>query len=319
MDVTLHLGAHRCASTTLQRFLRRNVTALDDAGVATWDPHRTRGGLFNGLVQRPAAVTPKVARLGMRSCGIMAIEIERLRSGGYRDLVISDENMLGTVRANLVARQLYPDAASRLERFVAGVGPDPRRIGLAIRGYDRFWASSLAFCMAKGFPPPQPDQLKALAQQPRRWRDVVEDIAKVFPRSEIVVWPFERFAGQPEVQLAWLTGGLTIPAAAQARRDWLNRSLDCAALRRLLPSDTPLPGEGPYLPFDPNACKALREAYARDLDWLRSGADGLASFHERVDAVENTPIITSAFSASDRDTKGPSQGGSDNDTEQIVV
>lgn len=321
MDVTLHLGAHRCASTTLQRFLQRNVTALGDAGVATWGPKRTRDGLFAGLTQRAAAVTPSIARRGMRSCGVIAIEITRLRQDGYRDLIISDENLIGSVRSNLVAQSLYSDTILRLERILAGIGPNPRRIGIAIRAYDKFWASSLAFCMARGMPAPSPNVLTALSNQARRWRDVIEDIATIFPRSELLVWPFERFAGQPEAQLGWLTGGLTIPGAAQGRRDWLNRSPNCTDLRRLLPDNAnhkSLTGSGAFMPFDSGAQQRMRDAYAADLDWLRNGADGLATFLEAANPTPTT-IITSAFSASDRQPMGQPQGGSTNDTEQIVV
>ena len=321
MDVTLHLGAHRCASTTLQRFLRRNATALGDAGVATWGPNRTRDGLFAGLVQRPAAVTPAIARRGLRSCGVIAIEITRLRQGGYRDLIISDENMIGSVRSNLVMQSLYPDVILRLERFLAGVGPDPRRIGIAVRAYDTFWASSLAFCMAKGMPAPSAKLLDTLSKQARRWRDVIEDIATVFPRSELLVWPFERFAGHPEAQLGWLTGGLTVQGAALGRRDWLNRSPNCTDLRRMRPDNAThktLTGSGAFMPFDAGARQKMREAYAADLDWLRNGADGIATFLEAANPTPTT-IITSAFSASDRQPMGTAQGGNTNDTEQIVV
>ena len=38
------------------------------------------------------------------------------------------------------------------------------------------------------------------------------------------------------------------------------------------------PGDGPWQPFDADALAEMQGAYARDLDWLASGAEGFARF-----------------------------------------
>jgi len=108
VKIILHLGAHRTATTTLQSGLERNATGLADLGLAVWTPRRTRSGLFSGLIHKPEDVTERIERLGHRATGVIRIEIERLARQGMRQLLISEENMLGAARNNLRCERLYP-------------------------------------------------------------------------------------------------------------------------------------------------------------------------------------------------------------------
>ena len=49
MRVILHTGAHRCATTSFQEYMRQNAQPLARQGIGFWGPHRTRGGLFHGI------------------------------------------------------------------------------------------------------------------------------------------------------------------------------------------------------------------------------------------------------------------------------
>lgn len=288
LDINLHIGAHRNATTTFQQFLKRNQSTLRHAGVDVWTPDRTRNGLFSGLIERPEDVTEQIERRGQRSCGVIAIELELAARAGRNQVLIAEENMIGSTRNNLRQGRLYPLPDERLVRFRPAFGKSVRRIGLSIRCYDTFWASSLAYGIVQGFRLPTADDLDRYVTQPRRWRHVIADIAAVFPDAEIIIWPFERFAGQPETQLALLAGNLDLPVPLTGARDWINPSLRCDKLRTILA----LRGEGTaldltekagrWMPFDDVQRMALRAQYSVDLDWLRRGADGLARF---VDAV----------------------------------
>ncbi|SMY08526.1 hypothetical protein [Flavimaricola marinus] len=298
MDVILHLGAHRCGTTTLQQLMQRNIGALREAGVDCWTPDRTRSGMLAGLIQRPEDLTPQIEARARRSSGIVRIEIERLIQSDRRQLVISEENLIGAVRNNLRETTLYPKLDVRLSRLGPSLAEQTTRIGLAIRSYDAYWASSVAFGVAQGHGVPGPFKLDQLVSQPRRWRDMVRDIAQAFPKAEIVVWPFERLGGQPDAQLSVLTGGLRSTHLTGAR-DWHNPSPRLNKLRRILTmrgdvaAAGRLPdGDGRWTPFDKGQQATLRAQYLEDLDWLQSGADGLARFVERVDdkPLENISI-----------------------------
>jgi hypothetical protein len=283
LDIILHMGAHRTATTTLQNLIHRNRAELAMAGIAAWTPERTRNGLFAGLIHAPETLTDQVERRGARSCGVIAVELARLAQSGHRQLIVSEENMLGAARNNMRQGRLYPQLAERLRRLAPAFGSRCRRIGLSIRAYDSYWASAFAFGVAEGHRMPGPDMLDRLVTQPRRWRDVICDVAAAFPAAELVVWPFERLAGQPDRQLALLTGGLSQYMTLQGARDWRNPSPRLGQLREILndrgePGATAaLPGgNGRWMPFDAEQQAALRSQYLADLTWLRRGADGLA-------------------------------------------
>ena len=292
MDINLHIGAHRTASTTLQRFLERNIAVLGQSQIEVWTPARTRKGLFSGLFERPEDMTDEIERRGNRSCGLISIELERSRRLGRASLLISDENMIGSTRNNLRQQQLYPHSAERLHRLRPAFDGKLRRIGLSIRSYDTFWASCLAFGLSQGFRVPLMADLDHYIIQPRRWRDVIRDVAAAFPETEILVWPFERFAGQPDAQLSFLTGGFTPVLPMAGARDWNNPSPRGHKLQMIMsqrgetdPGRSFIDKTGRWMPFDEPQRMALRAQYSVDLDWLRRGADGLAQLVEKPGSI----------------------------------
>lgn len=311
MDINLHIGVHRTASTTLQRFLDRNTAVLHQSGVEAWTPARTRKGLFSGLFERPEDMTDEIERRGNRSCGLISIELERARRLGRISLLISDENMVGSARNNLRQQQLYPLLGGRLQRLRPAFGGKLRRIGLSIRSYDTYWASCLAFGLTQGFRLPLLADLDRYVTQPRRWRDLIREVAATFPGVEILVWPFERFAGQPDAQLSFLTGGFTPALPMAGARDWNNPSPRYEKLQMLLTQreddafgQNLINKSGRWMPFDAAQCMAMRAQYGVDLDWLRRGADGLAQFIEKPGPVASSDKTRTLSKDHDRHDSG---------------
>ena len=337
MDINLHIGVHRTASTTLQRFLDRNTAVLHQSGVEAWTPARTRKGLFSGLFERPEDVTEAIERRGNRSCGLIAVELERARRMGRISLLISDENMVGSARNNLRQQQLYPLLADRLQRFSPAFGGNLRRVGLSIRSYDSYWASCLAFGLTQGFRMPLLADLDHYVTQPRRWRDVIRDVAGAFPGVEILVWPFERFAGQPDAQLSFLTGGFTPALPMAGARDWNNPRPRSDKLQMLLSQRgeenfgrTLIDKSGRWMPFAEAQRLAMRAQYNVDLDWLRRGADGLAQLIEKPGPVASSDKTRTLSKDTDRnDSSGagirqtmpflPPAGGQKYGAQEVLV
>lgn len=247
MEITLHLGAHRTAST----FLQRGLASLDgqEAELALWLPQQRRKG-----VALPG--TSQAER---------AVRLFDLRRRGVSHLVISEENLIGTMRGNLAARQLYPMAVPRLAQLRPTFGA-VARIGLAVRSYDDYWASALAYQIGRGGSRPSDADIRALAWQPRRWRDVIEDIAQAFPEAELIVWSYETHGATPPLR-ALIGRSAALPPAP------VNRRPKPRALSRKL--GAPIDSDWPFTPQDR---WAMRGAYRRDLDWLRGGAGGVARF-----------------------------------------
>ncbi|MGR3571699.1 hypothetical protein [Brevirhabdus sp.] len=284
MQVILHLGAHRTGTTSFQGYLRDNRAALAAAGVAHWGPDRTRSGLFQGLIRRRDRVTPDIAALGARSCGLIRMELDRLAQSGVRQLIVSEENMIGALRHTLTAQRLYPDAGARLHRFAAAFADHPTRVVMAIRGYAAWWGSALAYAIPVGHPAPGLSQLDRLVDQPRRWRDVLSEVAQVFAQSPLDVWAFEALIAQPARQLGIALGRhSSLPGATAGA--WHHRSPCADDLRRVLRdrgeevARIP-PGTDRWQPFAPPHLEALDAAYRQDLDWLRQGAEGIVRYHD---------------------------------------
>lgn len=276
MDVILHIGAHRCATTSFQNYLRQNIDALAQQGLGFWGPRRTRNGLFRGIV-------PKIGGGGAwrdqqrRGVGRVQIHLARSSGLGVSSLMVSDENMLGSVRENLRFCELYCGAGERMARYGEAFDGRIRHILLNVRSLDTYWASALGFGLTRGRNVPGRAALVRLAAAQRSWRDVITDVACAIPDATIWVAPFEVFAGRPEAQLSVVAG---IKAPKFHARERLNATLRLPALRALaveLNVDWDLPeGDGRWLPFAPDQAAALRENYADDLMWLTGGADGLA-------------------------------------------
>ncbi|GAA6189170.1 hypothetical protein [Litorivita sp. NS0012-18] len=283
MDVILHIGAHRTASTSFQTYLRENAQRLSRDGIGFWGPRRTRsGGVFSGIMPVPSSVPP--ARQFRLARGRILTQASIAQKAGCETLIVSDENMIGSSRRNLQKSRLYPDVGERLARYLEGFDGRVSRIALSIRSLESFWASQIAFSVERGYRVPDAEALDRLVTQPRAWRDVITDMRDAAPDVEILVMPYESFGGRPERKLGHMVHHAIKPPLLHSR-EWLNRRPDLPALRAALEErgDDPsiLPeGTGRWNPFDASQTAALRETYADDLYWLRAGADGLATLTE---------------------------------------
>lgn len=285
MDITLHLGAHRTATTSFQAYLTQNRKKLRDHGLVCWTPKQTRDGRMEGLFRRPSKMTPLNKKAAQRSIGRLKLALASLEQQGARELLISEENLIGTMRCCTAGVALYPDASARLRRALPAFGTQLSGLAVTIRSYETYWASVYARLVLQGTAFPQEDQLDALVTQPRRWRHVVEDIAKACPDVPLKIFAFERIAGRPERVLANLVPSLPHLPRAGARV-WHNARHPVPALRKIAEerdhdSAIPLGKLGrKWHPFNDLQSDALRDQYQEDLSWLRSGADGLARLVE---------------------------------------
>jgi hypothetical protein len=293
MHITLHLGAHRTASTVFQNYLRENAKDLKRHGIGVWGPLRTRDGLLRGVIPLPGTSETPVEQF-RHARGRIRLNLKQAEAKGLEHLVVSDENMIGAPRRNLRDSCLYGSIGERMARYDQAFDGRITRVMLSIRSQDSFWSSVAAFAVGRGHKVPRPADLDRLVNSRRSWRDVIADLACAMPEAEITVLPYEVYGGMPERKLTIMTG-LATPPMAYAR-EWMNRAPSLPQLRQIL-SDrggdlSRLPeGEGRWHPFDHAQTMELREAYADDLFWLRAGAEGMATFIEetRPEKMGQTP------------------------------
>ncbi|MEM8773423.1 MAG: hypothetical protein AAGF53_00235 [Pseudomonadota bacterium] len=280
MDLCLHIGAHRTARGTFQNYLTCNAEALAHLGIAICSPGMTHNSLLK--VETPKNYKePRNDRLS-RSEARVALNLARASDIGADWLVVSDTAFIGPI-GTTQTNSLYADIGQRMARFCAAFDHKVRRIALNIRSYESFWASLLSAEIENGRAPLKTGDLEKLVQSSRRWRDVITDLACAMPGTEIQVMPFEEYAGMPERALEQMTNTTDLPR--NYAREWLNRAPSLEYLRKIMEErgDNPerLPFDsGRWQPFDKAQQSQLREAYADDLYWLRSGADGHAVLKE---------------------------------------
>ncbi|MEL6957600.1 MAG: hypothetical protein AAGL89_01455 [Pseudomonadota bacterium] len=279
MDICLHLGAHRTATTSFQSALRSNTAHLARCGLTCWTPAKTRDGLMRGLIRHPEDATLQDDEQGLRSVGRLKITLHKLEADGHRALLISEPNMLGTGQTNLRTHLLYPQLDERLRRFVPAFGDRPLTVGLSIRSYEDYWTSLLCSQFRVRMAGAGAERLDRLTTQPRRWRRLIRDIARVLPQAHIVVWAFEQMGARSNDQLnaLWPQG----QAVLSGGDPWLARSPDLFTLQQMGYTAPKGQGDGKgvrWMPFDEDQRSVLRAEYRQDLAWLRAGAEGLATF-----------------------------------------
>lgn len=281
MDVILHLGAHRTATTSFQYYMQRHAIPLAEQGVGYWGPQRSRRGVFSGTL--PSGTDPAqdvVVSKDVRSR--VDRHLEQARQRGVQTLIVSDENMIGGLRCNISAKMLYADAGSRLTTFAKAFDGCISAMVFSPRSLENYWCSVLSHGVALGQDVPERADLRDIAMHARGWRDVISDIAQAVPGVPLRILPFERFMGQPDVFLAQ---GAHLDTPFDTQRSWLNRAPTLPDLRRILkekggaPVDLPF-GMGRWNPFTNEENAALRERHADDIMWLTAGAEGMATLTE---------------------------------------
>ncbi|MDQ2088324.1 hypothetical protein [Marimonas arenosa] len=289
MDVILHIGAQRTATTTFQAYLRANAPGLAAQGVGFWGPLRTRhGGLLSGILpdqtdDRGNPVIPEAQRLDRARRRICA-QVETVARRGFSHLIISDENILGTVRQNLRALALYPQAGERLGRFATAFDGAVGRVVLSLRALDDYWASAWAFAVGRGHRLPSPGELDRLVVSRRSWQQVIKDVAAAFPGADLQVHAHEIHASRPDQRLRQMVDG-AITAPMKDARHWLHRAPDLPQLRARLAArggdpETLPAGGGRWQLFNSDQATRLRQTHEDDLLWLAAGAGGLATLIE---------------------------------------
>lgn len=293
MEIFLHVGAHRTGTTGFQSLLQHQRARLRRSDVSFWGPQRTRSGFLSGLIKNPDYMTTPDVELGQRSCGRIAMEIERLYHEDMQTLILSEENMIGTMTENLASCSLYGQAQSRLARFAPAFEGHAPQIWLAIRSYERHWASQLAFRIKAGALVPCQAEIDTLAAQTRDWQEVIRSLQQAIPAAQVVVWRFEDWATQPAALLDTLLGhqvGLrdhagsspsNASASAPALAELVLERGDASGAKHLATNSN----AGRYMPFNPRQQTEMQHLYCDDLAWLRAGADGCATY---LDPTEGT-------------------------------
>ncbi|MBI1415888.1 MAG: hypothetical protein GC146_01575 [Limimaricola sp.] len=277
----LHLGAHKTATTHLQKLMHANRAALVEAGVRYYGPEflrRPRRSIGTSFGINPDAVHRN---------GRSPLEQLDFLAKGDRLVVLSDENFAGPLHdgAGNVMVPLYEGAAARVAALAAALAPNPLHLFLAIRQPTTFLTSAYSQSLfggvaigAGGFRDLNPpDRLD--------WADLVARLAAVPGLAGLTVWRYEDYrAGLPSILEALLgpaAAVLPAPAAQPANQglsvraqkavmEWAVHGVEGPLAQRAR-RRFPVTEDNPAFDlFEADGHEAAARAYADQVDRIRA-------------------------------------------------
>ena len=256
--VAFHVGAHKTATTHLQKSLKRATVPLAEAGVRYYGPEnfrlpgRTIHALF-GLRDSQSDGTAR--RSGAEQLALLRKDAQRL--------VISEENFIGALNSpkGVALRKRYKSADTRLDAFTRAIG-QPVDVYLSIRRPTAFLSSAYCQMLLGGQVRPLGVYLRRNPVASVDWEDLVRRIRAVPGVGQLVVWRYEDYhAVFPQI-VAGLVGDEQAPLVADLGRSF-NRGLSATAVAEVLHRGATdgiattanaardlLPVEAGYPPFD---------------------------------------------------------------------
>lgn len=248
----IHLGVHKTATTHIQSRLFEQRSLLRQSGAFYLPHNETRLLLQFRKVQRPlldrlkSKITttrrserPFTNSAFAASCANALINDIECQSGDASRIIISEENLLGTVERVFNGHYFSTFKAIGLLRALSA--RRRLRVFLAIRTQDRFIPS--AYVQALRTLPAQTLNFNSHVQKirttPPRWSRLVETISAHLPDVEIIIWNYDDYAANAQfVQEA--IAGCPLPQTSQSGRPTQTRSPSAEAVlmaERLSESD----------------------------------------------------------------------------------
>lgn len=261
MRVFLHIGLHRTGTSSLQACLAENLVPLNQAGYSFWGPPVMRSAPFAQIVKKTRAVRdgsdPATLRNQRR---MIAGNLEEAAWTG-RDLIVSDENISGTMAINIQKGALYERAKLRLRVFSRLFDGHDLTTLITLRSYDEFWSSCYARSAGHDRLPPPAKATDLAMACGRGWHDVINDIRVAQKRGQVLVRAYQpgldprdvlqNLYGIPQAQLFRLTNPV------------INQAPDDATVRRAV-GETGING-ALFTLFNDQQKAALKARYDADL------------------------------------------------------
>lgn len=276
-SAVLHIGAHKTATTHLQRSLLSQQQALIDAGIRYYGPanlRRTGKGLGDIFGLNVYTKPPEPTRN-------RADQADFMFKDGHR-LILSDENFIGALhdkQGNIIA-PLYPNTAERIAALASAVGAGPMDVCIGLRNPASFLKSAYSQALMGGLPITFSDYLSKNPLDQIYWPGLVARVRSAAGVGRVTVWAFEDYKWRFHDICSALMGDL-VNMRIVPIPDHVHRGLSEAAVARVLSrsgADDPrdvaakardtYPVSDEYPAFDPFASsdKAASEAeYAAQL------------------------------------------------------
>lgn len=200
--IILHLGAHKTATTTLQKTLVNNQKLLSEQGILA---PQLRGFRDNISVNLRSLRFHKAADWSL----------QRVLQNSYSDaeissatrIILSDENIIGYSDHIFNKAGFYTDIGKRCRLFQKWLGQPPDTVLFTIRPYGDFFLSAYSqwIGLDNKFVSRAAAQKSVMALT-RGWDDIVADLRAAFPQSKLVITQYQRRKEFSRAQLELVIG-----------------------------------------------------------------------------------------------------------------
>ena len=188
-SISLHIGAHKTASSHLQNLLYKNRGLLAEANIRVYGPRylRMQGRNLAAMFGTSWSESPTPRRKPQRQLKFLA--------KGRSHMVLSEENLVGNLadQKGRTVMPLYPAAQDRVQELVSKWAPVPTELFLAVRDPTSFLASAYSQAMFGGIHiRPRQFRLKNDWREVD-WAEYVDRLRAVTGLSNIYVWRQEDY------------------------------------------------------------------------------------------------------------------------------
>ncbi|TRW95095.1 hypothetical protein FNJ84_17565 [Paracoccus sp. M683] len=196
MSVSIHVGAHKTATTHLTNCIDRIERQMIAAGTMFLGPESLRHAPLNlrALLNRPDANAEKQASGSAILRGLI---------DDHRNLVISEEQILGAIaNGNLTdeAGRVYPKAGMRLRHLLDLIGTRDVTVFLACRSPADFLTSAFGEYLRHNGPLRIEDFLGDFDPRALRWSELAERLMQESGAARMICWRYEDLAAiRPEL------------------------------------------------------------------------------------------------------------------------
>jgi hypothetical protein len=200
VEVVVHFGAHKTATTFIQEFMKSKKPQLRKQGVGYVPLNVTREVLFPYVPRRVKALQQENKTQDPAKVAKLVLACVRPQAEGLpplRRLVVSDENLAGSPHALVKSGQLYPEAPLRLQVMREMFPESQFSLLFCIRDYADFLVSCYCEVLRAHKLGPLPNLLASIRPEAMSWPRLFEQISSAMPGIELRFWRYEDFVHSP--------------------------------------------------------------------------------------------------------------------------
>ncbi len=284
MEFRIHLGAHKTATTQFQDILEVVFSGQNEEVKYFSRAYLRQKKFVQYDIRSRSVLTMQLARFGH---GWRREPLLQEMAQPYSDkarILVSEENILGSVDDLL--NGFYPNAAEYLSSLKIILKAHPTKIYLSIRDYAEILPSAYCQSIRSGGNPNAFEFYdRKFSENDLGWPALVEEIVKVFPADDVVVWTFETYKKDP-IAIAEMFAGQRIRFERELPRSERVTRLtieQVEAIRKLFHGGRKKVGQEQidrilsehqagtiYHPFTQREEERLTVRYHEDLDKIRS-------------------------------------------------